>query len=88
MEFRWNEWNTGHIGKHGVAPEEAEQVVRDARQPFPYYQGDGKFVVWGPGRGGRLLQVVFIRDGDVVFVIHARPLDPREKRRFRKRMSK
>ena len=89
MEFRWNEWNTGHIGKHGVSPDEAEQVVYDARSPYPSYEGDGKFLVCGRGRGGRLLQVVFAREEDgMVYVIHARPLGPREKRRFRKRMSK
>jgi uncharacterized DUF497 family protein len=43
--------------------------------------------VWGRGRSGRFLQVVFILDDDdTVFVIHARPLTDREKRRFRRRL--
>lgn len=89
MEFRWNEWNTGHIGEHGVTPDEAEDVVRKASSPFPRYEGDGKYLAWGRGQGDRLLQVVyFVQDDGIVFVIHARPLDSREKRQFKRRMSK
>ena len=84
MDFRWNEWNIEHLAKHGVDPCEAEQVVGNARPPFPLYRGDGKWLVWGRGRGGRLLQVAFVIDeDDSVYVIHARALTDREKRRFR-----
>ena len=86
MYFRWNEWNEAHIGKHGIAPEEAEMVVRNAKSPYPRYREDGKWLVWGRGLGGRLIQVIFvIDDDDCIFVIHARSLTDREKRRFRKR---
>lgn len=27
MEFRWNDWNIEHIGKHGVQPDEAELLI-------------------------------------------------------------
>ena len=41
---------------------------------------------WGRGRGGRLLQVIFVADDDgTVFVIHARELTEREKRLHRRR---
>jgi len=83
VDFRWNEWNIEHIGKHGVSPEEAEFVVSKARRPYPKAREDDKWLV--VGRGGRWLQVVFIFDpDDVVFVIHARPLTDREKRRERR----
>ena len=83
MEFRWNEWNLEHIGRHGVRPEEAEWVAdrnpaRDA--------GEDKYKVWGQSETGRYLQVVFVLDPDGrAFVIHARELTGREKRRFRRR---
>ncbi len=50
MEFDWDEANVGHVARHGVLPEEAEQVVlndpvdlgravsqprRDAQRPRP-----------------------------------------------------
>jgi uncharacterized DUF497 family protein len=86
VEFRWNEWNIDHIAAHGVDVLEAEYVVCRARRPYPQAREDDKWRVVGRGRGGRWLQVIFIFDPeDVVFVIHARPLTDREKRRERKR---
>lgn len=83
--FRWNEWNVEHIGHHGVTPDEAERVVRLARRPWPRKIGGEKWLVWGRGDGGRLLQVVFVHDADgTTFVLHARPLVDSEKRRYRR----
>jgi uncharacterized DUF497 family protein len=86
MEFRWNEWNVEHIGVHGVSPAAAETTVRNAARPFPRKSGEDKWLVWGRDESGRCLQVVFVWDDDEsIFVIHARPLTKREKRRFRRR---
>ena len=83
MEFRWNLWNEEHIQDHGVLPHEAEKVVRGSK---PRYRGDGKYRVVGRGQGGRWLQVIYILDDDgTIYVIHARPLTDREKRRERRR---
>jgi uncharacterized DUF497 family protein len=85
VEFRWNEWNEDHIARHGISPAEAEFVIRTARRPYPLAREDDKWLVWGRGKGGRWLQVVFVLSPeDMVFVIHARPLNEREKRRARK----
>jgi uncharacterized DUF497 family protein len=85
VEFRWNDWNTEHIGTHGVTVMEAETVIRQARSPYPRKIGDDKWLVWGQGRGGRFLQVIFVLDPDeAVYVIHARPLTEQEKRRNRR----
>ncbi len=85
MEFRWIEWNEDHVQQHGVSPEEAETVVERARTPFPRMIEDDKRLVWGRGRGGRLLQVIFLLDeDDTVFIIHARPLTQKEKQRYRR----
>lgn len=63
-----------------VDPAEAEEVVREAKRPFPRRIGEEKLLVWGPGRGGRLLQVIFVVDEDgTAFVIHGRELTKREK---------
>jgi uncharacterized protein len=89
MDFRWNDWNEEHVGKHGVSIEEAESVVETARSPFPRMIEDDKRLVWGRGSGGRLLQVIFIVDeDDTIYIIHARPLTEREKGRFRRIMSR
>lgn len=87
MRFRWIEWNIDHISEHGVECVEVEQIVRQARQPFPREIGDGKFYVIGRGSGGRFLQVIYLLDpDDTVFVIHARPLTNREKKRYRRHL--
>jgi len=85
MEFRWNQWNIEHLIKHGVHLEEAEQMICEAARPYPRRIGEDKLLVWGAGRGGRLLQVIFVMDDDgTVFVIHGRELTNREKGRYRR----
>jgi uncharacterized DUF497 family protein len=86
VQFRWNEWNESHVSEHGVEPAEAEEVVR-ARPPYPLASADEKFLVWGPTAEGRFLQVVFVMDEeDSVFIIHARPLTDKEKKRYRRKV--
>lgn len=86
MIFRWNDWNVQHIARHGVTPEEAEEVVRAASNPFPRKIEDEKYFVWGQSGGGRMLQVIFVSDPDGItsYIIHARPLNEQEKRRYRR----
>lgn len=86
-EFRWNDWNLNHATGHGVSVEEAESVVRNARAPWPESVGDGKYRVYGPGRSGRTVHAIFIKDDDgILYVIHARPVvRSTEKRRVNRR---
>jgi len=89
VEFRWNEWNVDHIAEHGVSPEEAERVVERARRPYPERREADKWRVVGRGRGGRWLQVIFVfdpPDEDTAYIIHARPLTDREKKREHRRL--
>ncbi len=60
MIFAWTDWNIAHIAEHGVTPDEAEYVVRTARRPYPIARDDGKHLVVGKTRGGRLLHVIFV----------------------------
>ena len=88
MIFRWIEWNIEKVTSHGAWPEEAEEVVSGASRPYPRRAQDGRWLVWGPTSRGRFVQVVYLLDPDgTVFVIHARPLTDREKRRLRRRRS-
>jgi hypothetical protein len=86
VDFRWNQWNIEHLAEHGVDPEEAVEVVEAAERPYPRRIADDKLLVWGPGRGGRLLQVIFVVDNDgTAFVIHGWELTTREKSLHRRR---
>ena len=60
MVFAWDDLNREHIAKHAVSPAEAEEVVRDARDPFPATIEGEKFVVWGATESGRHLQVIYV----------------------------
>jgi hypothetical protein len=85
--FRWNAWNVGHIGEHGILPREAEYVVEQAKRPWPRRVGDGRYRVLGTGPAGEYLHVVYIfSPPGVVYVIHARLMSEVEKRRFRRRL--
>jgi uncharacterized DUF497 family protein len=85
-EFHWNDWNRHKVGQHNVEPEEAEYVVNHARRPYPMREDDERRLVWGQTHSGRYLQVVYLIDvEESIFVIHARPLTDREKKRMRRR---
>ncbi|MGB7161456.1 MAG: hypothetical protein WBD40_25580 [Tepidisphaeraceae bacterium] len=60
MIFSWDDENREHIAKHAVTPEEAEEVVRRARPPFPRAIGEGKHMVWGQTSRGRYLQAIIV----------------------------
>jgi hypothetical protein len=67
-------------------PADAEYVVDQASWPFPLRVEDEKVLVWGQAPGGDYLQVVYlIEDDGTVFVIHARRLTEKEKRRLRRK---
>lgn len=86
QEFRWIEWNLGKCEKHGVRPDEAEQVVEHARRPFPQRVAERKYLVWGQTEAGRYLQVIYLIDPEgTLFVIHAMPLTDRQKHQLRRR---
>jgi uncharacterized DUF497 family protein len=85
--FRWNHWNIEHIGRHGLAPEDAEHVIGHCRPPYPELIGDGKRLVVGKTEDGLYVQVIYVLDeDDTAFVIHARPLNDVEKRRYHRRI--
>jgi len=61
-------------------------VVNNARRPYPKPVGNEKWLVIGPTAAGRVIQVIYLVDHDgAIFVIHARPLTPKERRRQRRR---
>lgn len=87
MEFRWNEWNVEHVVRHAVEPEAVEHVVENTTSPFPRRIGGDKLLVWGPDPEGGLLQVIFVLDEDgTAYVLHARRLTARERRRYRRQV--
>jgi uncharacterized DUF497 family protein len=73
------------VGQHGIEPEAAEHVVQEATAPYPRRIGEDKLLVWGPDSAGDLLQVIFVLDEDgSAYILPARSLTEREKRRYRR----
>ncbi len=84
-DFRWIAWNVGKVQSHGLTVVEVEHVVNGARRPYPKPIGNEKWLVIGPSMSGRVIQAIYVVDRDeALFVMHARPLTPNERRRRRR----
>lgn len=74
----WDSWNTAHIARHDVAPEEAESVCHG--DPLVQQGKKGRLLVIGPTAVGRMLTVVVDPEGDdVYYPVTARPASRRER---------
>jgi uncharacterized DUF497 family protein len=81
----WDEWNEEHISRHGVDPEEVEEVLVGLFAP-PFTQRARR----GTYRAlGRYLAVFFaLRSPGRVYPITARDMDAKERRAYRRRRNK
>lgn len=83
FELSWDNRNEEHIDRHGVVPEEANQVVWNRA-----YITRGRrhtYRVLGPTDAGRLLPLVVARHGGGFwYVVTARNADDRERREYRR----
>ena len=61
LGFDWDDANSGHIARHGVTPEEAEQVMLNIPVEIDYQVIDGeeRFVAVGMTRAGRFLTIIW-----------------------------
>ena len=85
QDFVWSDYSLGKCEKHGVAPEEAEYVVVNARKPYPMLHREGTWIVQGQTFQGRWIRVVYFLDPmDRIVVIHAQPLEGKRQRRRRR----
>ena len=81
----WDDWNRGHIAKHAVLPEEAEEVVTG--NPIVSETYKQRLQLIGPTLAGRLLTVVagpVPNQPDVYYVFSARPASRKERQSFQK----
>lgn len=81
--FEWDNGNTGHISRHNVTPDEAEEVFADDAAIF-LRSHSGRYVALGQTEAGRYLTVVYEwKSGGVVRVVTAFGMDEKDKRRYR-----
>ena len=62
--YSWNGANLGHIAKHDVEPDEAEEIASRPGRGYPRKIGQEKWLVWGRTERGRYLQVIYILPSD------------------------
>jgi uncharacterized protein len=73
LGFDWDDANIEHIARHGVTPEEAEQVVLNDPVEIDYQVIDGeeRFVAAGMTRLGRFLTIVWTDREGLVRIVTA-----------------
>jgi uncharacterized DUF497 family protein len=80
--LRWDDWNVGHIARHQVTTEEAEEVWHNDYIVREAYMG--RVMLIGPTNTGRVLAVVLDPEPEegVYYPVTARPASRRERRQY------
>ncbi|OGK38675.1 hypothetical protein A3F03_03545 [Candidatus Roizmanbacteria bacterium RIFCSPHIGHO2_12_FULL_41_11] len=74
----WDEWNTAHISRHHVAPDEVEQVCHGDYVTLETYKG--RVIVIGPTKTGNLLFIVLApKEEGIYYPVTARVADRKER---------
>jgi uncharacterized DUF497 family protein len=79
--FVWTEHNIDHIARHGVRPEEVDEILEGKYRILATLSN--RYLLLGQSVGGRYLTVVFESLGNgQAWVITARDMTNTERRRF------
>ena len=80
----FDEWNEEHIARHGIVPEEVEEVC--GKRPFVSKTRQQRLRVIGQTEDGRYLTIILASRGQGVFYpITARDATQSERRLFRRK---
>jgi uncharacterized DUF497 family protein len=81
----WDEWNKMHIAKHGIIPDEVEEVCHSDHEEDEAKKG--RLMVIGATRSGRLLSIVLDpeEEPEVYYPITARAASRKERRYYREK---
>jgi len=73
IDFDWDEANVGHVARHGVLPDEAEQVILSDPVDLgvEFVEGEERYLNIGATAQGRVLLVVTTWREDRVRVVTA-----------------
>lgn len=79
----WDTWNSVHIARHDVIPDEVEEVCHGNPITSQTYQG--RLRVIGPTSHQRMLTVILapMDERGVYYPVTARPADRKERRQYR-----
>ena len=81
--FDWDEVNEDHVARHGVDPDEVEEVFVGRHRVLR--SREGRYVALGRSVAGRYLLVVFeAREFGEIRVVTARDMAEKEKKYFKR----
>jgi hypothetical protein len=91
FELQWTQSIVDHIWRHGVTPEEVEEVIYEGKPFVKRGPGSGRnkrYYVLGQTQAGRYLQIVLGKVSGTTFkVITARKMEDNEKRFYKKHLN-
>jgi len=84
-ELQWDDENIEHIGSHGIAPSEVEDVCFGPHINYPARYG--RYLVYGKTYHGKYIRVVLERLYGITFRPKTSyPMTESEKKKYRKRI--
>lgn len=84
-EFEWNENNIEHIARHGVSPDEVEDVAFDDEPWIRKGRKRTRYMLGYTVAGRYLFTVYTLKDKGVAKVITSMDMDDKTRRLYRKR---
>ena len=89
--FGWDEANTGHIARHNVLPEEAEEVFFDENnvqdEDVEHSTDEKRYLIIGKTKEGRLLYQIFTVRVNKIRIISSRDINKKEVQLYEKKVS-
>jgi uncharacterized DUF497 family protein len=81
----WDEETINHIARHGVTPEEVEEIFfNEGDTPVIFKGKEGKYLAYGQTQSGRYLLVVWAIHYKKTGIITARDLTKKEKQLYQR----
>jgi len=78
-ELIWDDWNIGHIAKHGVNIVEVEETCGQPIKAFKSYQN--RLIILGKTNNQRLLTIILVKqEKRIYYVVTARDMSRKERR--------
>jgi len=82
--FEWDDTNRGHIARHNVSPEEAEEACTN--NPVILKSREQHYYIFGQTDNGRFLTIIVkFRFGGLARVVTARNMSNAERSRYRRK---
>ena len=84
MEFDWDAANLGHIARHGIAPNEAEEAVLidPLETDVQSHPSEQRVLCFGRAKSGRLLTVLYTERRGKIRVVTAYEMTKLQQRMY------